>query len=69
LPTGKVKWFNQDKGLGFITPDDGGTDIFLHITAAQRGGIDAVKEGMNIAFEVAQDRRTGRSSADNIRQL
>ncbi|MBB3396702.1 MULTISPECIES: cold-shock protein [unclassified Rhizobium] len=69
MPTGKVKWFNQDKGFGFITPDDGGTDIFLHITAAQRGGIDAVKEGMNIAFEVAQDRRTGRTSADNIRQL
>jgi len=69
LPTGKVKWFNQDKGFGFITPDDGGTDVFLHITAAQRAGIDAVKEGMNIAFEVAQDRRTGRTSADNIRQV
>jgi len=69
LPTGKVKWFNQDKGFGFITPDDGGTDVFLHITAAQRAGIDAVKEGMNITFEVAQDRRTGRTSADNIRQV
>ncbi|MBW9112593.1 cold-shock protein [Rhizobium cauense] len=69
MPTGKVKWFNQDKGFGFITPDDGGTDVFLHITAAQRAGIDAVKEGMNITFEVAQDRRTGRTSADNIRQV
>lgn len=64
-----MKWFNQDKGFGFIEPDDGSSDVFLHITAAQRGGIDAVTEGMRLAFEVAQDRRTGKTSADSVRAI
>ncbi|TCL71082.1 cold-shock protein [Rhizobium sp. BK251] len=69
MATGKVKWFNQEKGFGFITPDDGSSDVFLHITAAHRGGIDAVTEGMQLAFEVAQDRRTGKTSADSVRAI
>ena len=69
MATGKVRWFNQEKGFGFITPDDGSSDVFLHISAAHRGGIDAVAEGMQVAFEVAQDRRTGRTAADNIRAV
>lgn len=69
MATGKVKWFNPDKGFGFIAPDDGSSDVFLHISAAHRGGIAAVTEGMQLAFEVARDRVTGKTAADNVRAV
>ncbi|MEZ2128664.1 MULTISPECIES: cold-shock protein [unclassified Sinorhizobium] len=69
MATGKVKWFNQEKGFGFIAPDDGSSDVFLHITAAHRGGIDAVIEGMQLTFQVAQNPITGKTAADNVRAV
>ncbi|MBX5132678.1 cold-shock protein [Rhizobium lentis] len=69
LPTGTVKWFNQDKGFGFIQPDDGSTDAFVHISAVQRSGLSGLKEGQMVSFEIVQDRRSGKSSAENLRVL
>lgn len=67
MTTGTVKWFNPDKGYGFIRPDDGGKDVFVHISAVERSGLRNLQEGQKIAFEVVADKRTGRSSADNLR--
>jgi CspA family cold shock protein len=67
MPTGKVKFFNADKGFGFIAPDNGGTDVFVHISALQRSGITGLTEGQKVSFEVVQDRRSGKSAADNLR--
>jgi CspA family cold shock protein len=64
MSTGTVKWFNATKGFGFIQPDDGGQDVFVHISAVERSGMS--NEGDKINFEVAQDRRTGKSAAQNI---
>jgi CspA family cold shock protein len=55
--TGKVKWFNDSKGYGFITPDDGGKDVFVHVTAVERSGIPALSDGMRISFETEPDKR------------
>ncbi|MEM6665231.1 MAG: cold-shock protein [Pseudomonadota bacterium] len=55
--TGTVKFFNDQKGFGFITPDDGGKDIFVHITAVERSGIPALTEGMKVTFETEPDKR------------
>jgi len=66
MPTGTVKWFNTTKGYGFIQPDQGGEDIFVHISAVERSGMTSLNEGEKINFEVAQDRRTGKSAAQNL---
>lgn len=66
MATGTVKWFNGQKGFGFIQPDEGGADVFVHISAVQRSGLNGLDEGQKIEFEVVQDSRTGKSAADNI---
>ena len=67
MTTGTVKWFNPDKGYGFIQPDDGGKDVFVHVSAVQESGLRSLQEGQKIAFDVVADKRTGRSSATNLR--
>ena len=67
MSTGTVKWFNATKGFGFIQPDDGGTDVFVHISAVERAGLSSLNEGQKISFEVVADRKTGKSSADNLK--
>ena len=66
---GTVKWFNNQKGFGFIQPDQGGQDVFVHISAVERAGMNTLNEGQKISFEVVADRRTGKSSADNLRAV
>lgn len=66
MPSGTVKWFNPAKGFGFITPDDGGTDVFLHISAVERSGIGTPREGQRVSYDLERDRR-GRASATNLR--
>lgn len=67
MTTGTVKWFNPDKGYGFIRPDDGSKDVFVHVSAVQQSGLRYLQEGQKIAFDVVADKRTGRSSAANLR--
>ncbi|MBS0252821.1 MAG: cold-shock protein [Proteobacteria bacterium] len=67
MQTGTVKWFNGQKGFGFIQPDDGGNDVFVHISAVERAGMSSLNEGQKISFDVVADRRSGKSSADNLR--
>jgi CspA family cold shock protein len=62
-----VKWFNATKGFGFIQPDDGGNDVFVHISAVERAGLGTLREGQKVSYEVVPDRRSGKSSADNLR--
>jgi CspA family cold shock protein len=69
MATGKVKWFNTQKGFGFIQPDDGGKDVFVHISAVQRAGLTGLNEGEAISYELQTDRRTGRQSAGDLRPL
>ena len=69
MSTGSVKWFNGQKGFGFIHPDDGGKDVFVHISAVERAGMHNLNEGQKISYEVVADRRTGKSSADNLRAV
>ncbi|MFX8945977.1 cold-shock protein, partial [Acinetobacter baumannii] len=64
---GTVKWFNSTKGYGFIQPDNGGPDVFVHISAVERAGMSALNEGQQVTYDIAKDRRTGKSSADNLR--
>jgi CspA family cold shock protein len=66
---GTVKWFNSQKGFGFIQPDDGSKDVFVHISAVERAGMGTLNEGQKISFDVVADRRTGKSSADNLRTV
>jgi len=66
MATGTVKWFNATKGFGFIQPDAGGPDVFVHISAVQRSGLTGLNEGQKVEFEISQDRRTGKSAADKI---
>jgi cold shock protein len=67
MQTGTVKWFNATKGFGFIQPDDGGQDVFVHISAVERAGLPGLKEGQKISFELRADRKSGKSSADNLK--
>jgi CspA family cold shock protein len=67
MATGTVKFFNDNKGFGFITPEDGGQDVFVHVSALQRG--DSLREGDKVSFEVGQDRKTGKSKAENVSVL
>ena len=67
MSTGKVKFFNTDKGFGFITPDAGGDDVFVHVSALQYG--DVLKEGQSVSYDLGQDRKSGRSRAEGVRPL
>jgi CspA family cold shock protein len=67
MATGTVKWFNSQKGFGFIQPDNGGADAFVHISAVERAGINDLKEGQKVSFELVADRRSGKMSADQLR--
>jgi CspA family cold shock protein len=69
MATGTVKWFNATKGFGFIQPDVGGPDVFVHISAVERAGIRDLNEGQKIAYEIVADKRTGKSSADNLQPV
>lgn len=66
MAIGTVKWFNTQKGYGFIQPDAGGPDVFVHISAVERAGLHSLNEGQKISFEVVADRRTGKASADQL---
>jgi CspA family cold shock protein len=67
MAMGTVKWFNSQKGYGFIQPDDGQKDVFVHISAVERAGLSTLNEGQKVSFDVVADRRSGKSSADNLR--
>ena len=69
MAQGTVKWFNDQKGFGFIQPDDGSKDVFVHISAVERAGLRGLNEGQKVSFELVADRRTGKSSADNLRAI
>jgi CspA family cold shock protein len=64
---GPVKWFNGQKGFGFIQPDDGSKDVFVHISAVERAGLQSLNEGQKVSYDVVADRRTGKSAAENLR--
>jgi cold shock protein len=66
MSNGTVKWFNTQKGFGFIQPDDGGKDIFVHISAVERAGLQGLKDGQKLGYELVTDKRTGRTSAGNL---
>lgn len=66
MTTGIVKWFNAAKGFGFIQPSDGGADVFVHISAVERAGMFTLNEGQKVSFEVVADKRTSKSSAENL---
>src|ERR1700748_732195 len=66
MSTGTVKWFNTAKGFGFIQPDDGGSDVFVHISAVEQAGLRALNEGDTVQFEMEQDRRSGKLSAGQL---
>jgi CspA family cold shock protein len=66
VSNGTVKWFNAQKGYGFIQPDGGGKDVFVHVSAVERAGLRELREGQKVAFEVVVDRKTGKSAAENL---
>jgi CspA family cold shock protein len=68
MTTGTVKWFNATKGYGFIQPDDGGSDVFLHISAVEQAGIGSVNEGDKLSFELEKDRKSGKMSAGQLQK-
>ena len=69
MSTGTVKWFNTQKGYGFIQPDEGGQDVFVHITAVERAGMSDLREGQKVGYEILTDRKTGRASAGNLKAI
>ena len=66
MPSGKVKWYNASKGFGFVEPDDGGADVFVHVSAVELAGLSALNEGQTVNFELERDRRSGKTSAGNL---
>ena len=69
MTTGTVKWFNSQKGFGFIQPDNGGSDAFVHISAVERAGLGMLSEGQKVEYELVADRRSGKMSADNLKTV
>jgi cold shock protein len=69
MATGTVKWFNETKGYGFIQPDNGGKDVFVHISAVERAGLRSLSDGQKISYDIEQDRRSGKESATNLQQV
>ena len=67
MSTGTVKWFNDQKGYGFIQPDEGGKDVFVHISAVEQAGMRSLAEGQKITYEILSDKRTGKQSAGNLK--
>ena len=67
MTTGTVKWFNIQKGYGFITPDEGGKDVFVHISAVERAGMAGLRDGQKVSFEEVTDKRSGKKSAENLK--
>ncbi|WP_018266999.1 MULTISPECIES: cold-shock protein [unclassified Methylosinus] len=67
MQTGIVKWFNAQKGFGFIQPESGGADVFVHISAVERAGLHGLAEGQKLSYEIVVDRRSGKSSADQLK--
>lgn len=66
MTTGTVKFFNATKGFGFIQPEDGSADVFVHISAVEKAGMRTIVEGQKLSFEVLRDSRTGKSAAGNL---
>ncbi len=69
MTTGTVKWFNTTKGYGFIQPDDGSADVFVHVSAVERSGIGNLREGQKLSYEVQRDPKKGKNSAANLKAL
>jgi cold shock protein len=69
MTTGTVKWYNSEKGYGFIQPDDGGKDAFVHVSAVERAGMSGLNEGQKISFELVSDARSGKTSADKLQAV
>ena len=69
MSTGTVKWFNETKGYGFIQPDDGGKDVFVHISAVERAGLRNLVEGQKVSYEEETDRRSGKQSAGQLQTV
>ena len=67
MPTGTVKWFNPGKGFGFIVPDDGGSDVFVHVTAVEQAGLDVLQENQKVEYELVDNR--GRTAAGNLKSV
>lgn len=67
MPKGTVKWFNSEKGFGFIGPDDGSKDVFVHLNDVQRSGMGGLREGQKVEFELHADPKTGKQSATNLK--
>ena len=69
MPTGKVKWFNATKGFGFLVPDDGGKDVFVHISAVERSGLQGLQDDQAIEYELYNDERRNKTSAVDLKLL
>ncbi|EXL04839.1 cold-shock protein [Brucella anthropi] len=69
MTNGTVKFFNGTKGFGFIQPDDGSPDVFVHVSAVERAGLHTLNEGQKVSFELVADRRSGKKAADNLQAL
>jgi CspA family cold shock protein len=69
MTTGTVKWFNSQKGFGFIQPDEGGADVFVHISAVERAGMASLHEGQKLSFELERDKRSGKTSAGKLQAV
>ena len=67
MPTGTVKWFNETKGYGFIQPDNSGKDVFVHVSAVERAGMQGLAEGQKVSYELETDRKGGKESAGNLK--
>jgi cold shock protein len=69
MKTGTVKWFNNQKGFGFIAPETGSQDVFVHISAVERAGLSTLNEGQKVSFDIVEDRQSGKSAAENLRAV